>query len=158
MKKRVARDIMNKEVITVPANMSVRELSQLFVDKAITGAPVVDDNNKFIGVVSLTDIARYESEREETIREERPHDFYLRSWEDKFEPDELRFFHIEEPPEATVRQIMTPVMFKVDPDVSVQHIASMMVRGRIHRLIVVEKGEVVGIVSALDLVRLVEEM
>jgi CBS domain-containing protein len=156
MKKLVAKDIMNPNVIVVPDDWPVQKLAEFLVERAITGAPVVDGDGKLMGVVSLMDIARYESEASQEIEEEKPHDYYLQSWEDKLSPDEIRTFHIQEPPDGSVRDIMTPMVFKVDVDTTVSEIAGMMVHGRIHRLLVVEKEDMVGIITALDLVKLLE--
>jgi len=49
MKNMTAKDIMNTEVLTVPIDWTVRELAQFFIDKAITGAPVTDDDGKLVG-------------------------------------------------------------------------------------------------------------
>jgi CBS domain-containing protein len=53
---------------------------------------------------------------------------------------------------------MTPLVFEVDADSNVVHIAETMVRGRIHRVFVANRGEIVGVVSALDVLQLVSEM
>lgn len=157
MKKLLAKDIMNPQVITVPDDWPVQKLAEFLVEKAITGAPVVDGDGKLMGVVSLMDIARYASEISQEIEEDKPHDFYLQSWEDKLSPEDIRSFHIQEPPDGSVRDIMTPMIFKVNADTPVPDIAKMMVHGRIHRLMVVEKEEMVGIITALDMVKLLEE-
>ena len=39
-----ARDIMNSDVIAVSASMDLRDLAKMFLEKGITGAPVVDDD------------------------------------------------------------------------------------------------------------------
>jgi CBS domain-containing protein len=54
---------MSRHVITVTADMSVAQLIQLFLDRRISGAPVVDHDGRLIGVVSKTDLVRatYES-------------------------------------------------------------------------------------------------
>ena len=44
-------EIMSKDVITVPVEMSVHDLAELFVKKNISGAPVVDKEGKLLGIV-----------------------------------------------------------------------------------------------------------
>lgn len=156
MKKLVARDIMNPRVISVPEDWPVQRLAEFLVEKAITGAPVVDSDGRLVGVVSLMDIARFESESKRTIEEEKPHDYYLQSWEDTLSPEEIRIFRIQDPPDCSVRDIMTPMIFKVDANTPVAEIAGIMVHGRVHRLIVVNHNEMIGIITALDLVKLLE--
>jgi len=152
-----ARDILNPNIMTVPANWSVRELARFLTDMAITGAPVVDDDGKLVGVVSLTDIAKYTSQKESPIRADEPHDYYLHGWEDKLTADDISSFHVVEPPEATVQEIMTPMIFKVEADTPVREIAGIMIGGRIHRLLVVDRERIIGIVTTMDLLKLISE-
>jgi CBS domain-containing protein len=53
-----------------------------------------------------------------------------------------------------VREIMTPTVYTVPDDTPVPEIARAMIAGRIHRLFVTCKRRVVGIVTPLDLLRL----
>jgi CBS domain-containing protein len=54
----------------------------------------------------------------------------------------------------TVRDIMTPTIFTVPATTPVSEIAREMVAGHVHRLFVTRRGRIVGIISALDLVKL----
>ncbi|HEX9653693.1 MAG TPA: CBS domain-containing protein, partial [bacterium] len=63
MKRLVAKDIMNTDVITVEEDLSVGDLANLLTDKMITGAPVVNAKGKLVGVVSMSDIVRNEAHR-----------------------------------------------------------------------------------------------
>ena len=51
-----ARDIMTKNVITVTPQTTVRELATLLLKKKISGAPVVDEADKVVGVVTESDL------------------------------------------------------------------------------------------------------
>ncbi len=51
-----ARDIMTKEVVTVTPQTGVRELAALLLDRKISGAPVVDEAGKVLGVVTESDL------------------------------------------------------------------------------------------------------
>lgn len=157
MKKLTAKDVMNPHIISVPADWTIEELAQFFVDKAITGAPVADENGKLIGVVSTTDIARHDGLAETRMRADEPHDYYLHGWEGRLAPEELHSFHIEQPPQGTVREIMTPMVFKVDADTTVQEIADTMITGRIHRLLVTSHGKIIGIVTTMDLLKAIRD-
>ncbi len=52
----IARDIMTKEIITVPATMTVKQLATTLIKNQISGAPVVGAGGKIIGIVSEADI------------------------------------------------------------------------------------------------------
>lgn len=55
----VARDIMRRDLYTVTRDVDVWQLAQLFHDRGINGAPVVDERGVAVGVVSQTDIVRW---------------------------------------------------------------------------------------------------
>ena len=63
-----AMDVMTTEVITVDPNTSVQALAKLLSERGISGVPVVDSNNRFIGIVSEGDLLH----RVETGTERRP--------------------------------------------------------------------------------------
>lgn len=53
-----------------------------------------------------------------------------------------------------VRDLMTPTVYTVPEDTPVADIARAMIAGRIHRVFVARQRKVVGIVTSLDLLRL----
>ncbi len=53
------RDVMNHELVAVPAALPVPEVVELFLQKGITGAPVTNEQGKLVGVVSRSDVARH---------------------------------------------------------------------------------------------------
>jgi CBS domain-containing protein len=148
----VARDVMTPEVKTVGDDWSLEQLARFFTDQGISGAPVVTRDDKLVGVVSLTDLARAQSEREAPPPEE--HDFFARSFEAAVGPDEIADIHLVRESHRKVRDVMTPAVFDVSEDTPVGEIANMMVRGRIHRVFVLRGKAVVGVISALDLLKL----
>lgn len=51
-----ARDIMTRSVITLTDSDSVEAAVRELRSQSITGAPVVDDNGIFVGILSLSDL------------------------------------------------------------------------------------------------------
>lgn len=51
-----ASEIMTRKVITVPTTMAVREVAQLLNERKITGLPVVDGEDRVVGIISELDI------------------------------------------------------------------------------------------------------
>jgi hypothetical protein len=49
------RDVMTREVITVPPGAPLREVAQLMAENGISGVPVVDASANLIGVISEGD-------------------------------------------------------------------------------------------------------
>ncbi|MDR5709736.1 MAG: CBS domain-containing protein [Armatimonadota bacterium] len=52
----LARDIMTKDVITLDPSMTVEEAADVLIRYRIHGAPVVDSQERLVGMVSLVDL------------------------------------------------------------------------------------------------------
>ena len=147
----VASDIMSRDVFCVDKSADLRDLAKLFLAKKIHGAPVVDGRGDLCGVISQTDLLFYQLSRDDELAV--PSDFYSNT---KVEGRSLTTgFQIEDVNTATVEEVMTPVVHSVTPQTSVDSIARMMTRRHIHRVIVREGRKAVGIISALDILRVV---
>lgn len=147
--KRLAREIMNREVICVSKDLDLRDLAKLFLDKGITGAPVLDEKGELVGVVSQTDLLYYQLTRGDELVAQS--DYYANV---KVEGGHLpRGFQVEDFNTGTVFDVMTPVVHSVLESADVETVARMMVRRHIHRVIVRSGRKVSGIISALDLLR-----
>jgi CBS domain-containing protein len=129
--------------------MDVHELEQLFLERRIHGAPVVDAESRLVGVVSQTDLLAWHYSS--------GHDgggFY--DDDDRRLDRDLRGLRLADIRTAPVSEVMTPLVHAVRPDNTVAEAAARMIRHRIHRMVVVdERLHVLGIVSAMDLLRLV---
>jgi CBS domain-containing protein len=53
------KDVMNEDVITVREDVDIEEIVNIFVDKRINRAPVVDENNRLLGIITRTDILKH---------------------------------------------------------------------------------------------------
>lgn len=144
----IARDIMQKKLVMVPADMLVTELAELFVSKGISGAPVVDLGRP-IGVVSMTDIVNARAEGRVVQHATRPH-YYRDVW---LEEEELDGFSIEEVDSRTVADIMTPAVYQAKETAPVRELIEMMLEAKIHRVIITRDDKAIGIVTTTDLIR-----
>ena len=141
-----AKDIMRKRVITVTQDMSVRELAKLFIEKGITGAPVVDGSGSLLGVVSQTDLARQES----SASPETEVPAYYHHGERPFHPVG---FQIENPDVTSVKDIMTPAVLSAGEETPVEELAEAMLGRHIHRIVITRHGKLCGIVTSMDMLR-----
>ena len=146
-------EIMSTKVVCVTADLSLEELTHLFVEHGISGAPVVDDRGKTIGVVSKTDVVRecYEH-ADDGAQEVMP----LRIYSEQGSMYELgEGFHSVPVSGASVRDIMTPVAYTLGASTSISQAAALMAFEGIHRVPIVAEpdGEIVGVLSALDVLR-----
>ena len=57
----------------------------------------------------------------------------------------------------TVRDIMTPMIFDVSEDTTLPEAADAMIRGHIHRIFVTRHHKVTGIVTALDMLKVIRD-
>ena len=107
---------------------------------------------KMVGVVSVTDIAESAAEGAEIAFGGRKNPWRKEELRGRARPDELGSMHVDNPG-PPVRQIMTPTVYTVPAKTPVSKIAQTMISGRIHRLLVTRLGRVVGIVTTLDLLK-----
>jgi len=145
----VARDIMSRDVISVPASLDLRDLARMFLEKGITGAPVVDDDGNLAGVISQTDLIYYNMCRDDELILD-SHFYQSTRVEGQHIP---RGFQIEDCNTGCVADVMTPVVHSVTERASVESVARLMTRQHIHRVIVRKGMKVSGIISALDILR-----
>jgi len=174
----LVRDIMRTDVVTAPPDLTVRELTRLLADQGITGVPVVTDSGEVLGVVSATDVVRLEAEAAEvSVTGTRwvpvavpetgadQEDESVDPYSDYFLPEDAPIVRPEwtavgnDGPldTLTVSDIMTPVTFSVEPDTSVKDLADFLVRGRIHRALVLDDGRLEGIVTTMDVLQAVAD-
>ena len=104
-------------------------------------------------MVSETDIAEAELERADSVDDGADAAFDLRGFDEDAEIGEMWRMHLDRA-DLTVRDIMTPTAYTVPHDTPVKELARTMVTGRIHRLLVTRDSHVVGIVTSLDLLKL----
>ena len=156
MRRLTAKQVMTSEVLTVEADWSIERLSEFLMVNSISGSPVQSKEWNLIGVVSLTDIVHHETQHEKDPQW--PHDYYLHALERQCAREEVASFRIEAEPLKTVRAIMTPMIFQVTEDTSVQQVADMMIKNRIHRVFVTRDEKVVGIISTPDMLKVIRDM
>lgn len=147
-----ARDVMTTEVVRVPADLTVAELADVFMENEISGAPVVGEDGSLVGVVSVSDVARQSSEESGVVSDQGNPEFYVRGWEEQYTVEEFRKLRVQEG-HLTVRDVMTPAAFTVEEDDPISDVARTLVDAHIHRVLVTRGHEVVGIISSLDLLR-----
>jgi len=156
MKWNSAKDLMTPDVRTVDADWPVDRVAQFLIDHDISGAPVVKDD-QLVGVISLTDIARHSSTAGEPASD-RPASFYRSELEANYAEEDLENLQISEGGETTAEHVMTPQVYDVNEHTSIQQVAQVMHRGGIHRVFVTTDGEVRGVITALDMLKVVAAM
>jgi CBS domain-containing protein len=175
------RDLMTTDVVTLGPEMNLREATDALVQHHVSGAPVVT-NGRITGVVSATDLLEFtqstppvpaagpeeaEVAELETPPEweeglEAPAAYYIEWWSDAGADVSERFRTVRAPEwdlmaEHTVSEAMTRSLCAVQPDATVASAADYMARAGVHRVLVVEAGKLIGILTTTDFVRAVAQ-
>lgn len=118
-----AAQIMTSPVALVRASARIQEAAVIMCQRRISAVVVIDDHGGAIGLLSASNIVRHAPKAMETLADER------------------------------VDRIMTKGLLTVPPTETVDAIARKMVENEMRRIIVEDKGSVVGVVSSMDLAR-----
>jgi predicted transcriptional regulator len=156
----LVRDLMRTPVHTLATTMPVREAIETLEANELNGAPVVDRADRLVGFLSLRDIARSEHVRDERIDTERREHLFTQSLEEMGEDEPLTEDILDKEdysPEVlgaeTVQDWMNPQIISIRPDASLRDVCRLMVAEGVHRVLVVQRGKLEGIVSTFDIVR-----
>jgi len=150
-----ARDVMQPSVASVQPHTPLSQVARFFVEEGIHGAPVVDEEERLVGVVSVTDLLRAV---EEVHGSGAAAAVYFRDVLEYSAPDWTsapQDFQ-DRLEQLTAADVMQPSVVTVDEDTTVPEIAKLMRAHGIHRVLVVRGEALVGLISALDLVGLLE--
>lgn len=143
-----AMDVMTTNVITVDPNTSVQEVARLLSERSISGVPVVDSQNRLVGIVSEGDLLhRVETGTERRVRRRRSW------WLDTIGSDEELARDYVKSHGRTAKEVMTREVISVAETTELADIATLLETKRIKRVPVVRDGQLVGIVSRANLVR-----
>ena len=142
-----AMDVMTSGVITVESTISVHALAALLSERGISGVPVVDAEQRLIGIVSEGDLLhRTETGTERRIARRRPR------WFDRSGEHELAHDYVKAHG-RTAGDVMTRNVVSVADTTELADVAMLMESNRIKRVPVLRDGKLVGIISRANLVR-----
>ena len=145
---KTAQDIMTKEIISVAADLSVRDLAELLLSKNIGGVPVLDSNNNLCGIVTESDLIFQNKQLKAPAFITILDSFLFLDSPDKMEQE------LKKIAGATVADIYTEDVISINPDTPLDEIATIMTEKKVHSLPVLShSGEMVGIVGKKDIIR-----
>ncbi len=142
-----ARDIMTTDVVTVTPDTEITQAAKLLLENHFNGLPVVDDRGKLIGIICQDDLI---------VQQKRLPLPSLFTFFDGLIPlTSYRSLEkeVEKIVATTVSQAMTVDPITIDPDASLEDIATLMVNNNIHTLPVLDSGRLVGIIGKEDVLR-----
>ena len=179
------RDLMTTDVVTLSPDTTLRDATALLATRHVSGAPVVA-GGRVVGVVSVTDLLDFVATAPATGRgrdaapdawdaldevppwngdEDPPSAFFVDLWESGSGEDDVGMVDGTLVPggpadplaEHTVAEVMTRRLRALAPSVDVAAAADYMRTVGIHRVLVMERGRLVGIVTTSDIVRAVAD-
>ncbi len=145
--KKIAKDIMTKEVITVKEDENIKQLFKLMDEGGILGVPVVDEKRRVIGIITESDLIKHFT----TLKAPRSINLlggiiYL---DDISEFNEQLKEHCAE----IVKDLMFEPAITVKEDATLLDVINIMSENQITRLPVVDKkDQLVGIITRTDIV------
>jgi CBS domain-containing protein len=146
LRAETAADLMTPNPLSIRDEVSVREAIAFLIDRGISGAPVIDEAGRPIGVLSQTDILIHDRQTVEHVAPEHETGAPLRRlW---------KGFQIEKVDATPVRDLMTPAVFSVALGSPATAVIEQLCELNVHRLFVVDdNGVLVGVITALDVLR-----
>lgn len=146
-----AEELMSRPVEAIPAQMSLREAARLLSRAQISGAPVVDDQGRCVGVLSATDFVRAAQS------EAHPENFPCHG--PPCVSSEWQMVDLEFLPTDEVRSYMTPDPVTAPGNTRITELARMLLDAHIHRVVIVDaRRRPVGIVTSTDILAAVVQM
>lgn len=136
--------LMTAPVKTIQADRSLAEAAHLLVEHRISGLPVVDEQQRLIGLVTEADFLRAMG-----LPSHQPHHSVWQTLESMFQhQDRVR------EPKGVVADLMVQDVVTVRPEQTLHEVLEVMKRHHIKRVVVCDDDRhVLGIVTRSDLVR-----
>lgn len=136
------REVMSRNIICVFDDFNVDTVEEILLDRGLSAVPVINNHGRLVGFATMADIVRMLHDRDGNSEIDTRH---LPRWG----------YH-ELPDPITVAQLMSPIAFQLPPWCLVQEAIAAMASRSVHRVPVVdEDGQLVGILTAGDIVRYV---
>lgn len=138
-----ANDLMSRGLVLVPLQMSLHGAARLLARARVSGAPVVDDAGRCVGVISTTDILRWVEDGQPRRKSPANHEAVCQPWQ---------MVGALESAADCVGDHMTRDPVVVSAGTKIGELSRMMMDARIHRVVVIDSDEhPIGIVSTTDI-------
>ena len=141
------KDIMSTDVMSVGRDTTIEEVARILIENGITSAPVVDDHNNIIGIISEKDLIYKDIDPSVPSTTEYLGGIIFLNGLDHYH-EELKKLTA-----TRVEQMMTTEVITVKPDDTVKELGRVLVDEGVNSIPVTEKGKLVGIVSSTDIVK-----
>ena len=148
MNDKRAKDIMTTDVIVANKNDIIANVANLLIKEKIGGLPVVDEENKVVGIISETDIMKKESHVDSPRMLNFIQGIIFLDDMNKFE-DEMRAIAAYK-----VEDLMSKDIITVNENDTFDYVANVMINKSINRVPVVDENNFLkGIICRYDIIK-----
>jgi len=140
-------DIMTKEVVSVKGTTTVREMAEIFDKMRFGSLPVLDDQGNLTGIVTASDLI--EQGRPLHI----PTVISLFDWVIPLESEQSLERDLKRISAQTAAELASKDVVTISPNEPVSKAAELMSSHKLHAIPVVDGKSVVGMVSRIDIIR-----
>lgn len=151
-----ARDIMHGDLLTAYEGWTIHRLAEFFIHRQISAAPVIASDHELVGVVSVSDIVRFNTMDEEQ-RGDALRNLYRDSCGQEINETDLRAWVKTADRNCTVHQIMVPEVITVEESAELKKVVAKLVEHHIHRVFVTEDNKITGVITAMDALQALHE-
>ena len=146
------REVMSKDVATLAPDTLVKDAATMLAKRDVSGMPVLE-SGRVVGVFSEADVLRSLKMTKKDMRLIFPSvsSIGIAFQEEVSQREILEAY--EEIGNMPVRDVMTKDVVSIEPDLPLNEAILKMVQKGIHRLPVIEKSELVGILTRGDIIR-----
>lgn len=142
------RKIMTRQLVTVKAEATIEEISKILVANRVSGVPVVDSENRVIGMVTESDIIFKEIQHEPTFVEKLEDLVLLK--------EDMRSKRTHKAGN-TAKDIMTFPAITAHENETIREVVDVITKKKIKRIVIVDdENHPVGIVSKMDILKALE--
>lgn len=123
-----AADVMSPTILTLEPGTTLAEAAHALRTRGVSGAPVCDAEGRLVGMLSKSDLVEVCFDEHARVRP------------------------------RCVGEVMSTDVITAGPNEPVRELIQQMLFEGVHRIVVVDKGTVVGIVTPLDVLRAMYEL
>ncbi|MGI9493244.1 MAG: CBS domain-containing protein [Geminicoccaceae bacterium] len=145
---KTAADVMTTDVLTVTPETLVARVAAMILDYQITALPVVDDEQRLLGIVSEDDVVRLAEAKRDSGRA---------WWLTLMNTSAADLREVFGKGEQPVSQVMSRDVVIASENTSLRKLTTMLSRRRIKQVPILRDGKLVGLVSRIDILRYLAE-